>query len=310
MVLLLSTPCGNVSLTTPVIQQMSGTIGDILSKGRQQMTTRCRPIKGCVKIAMVLGALGMTLSGVAVAQTGNKSICKLPPSAYTILKNQRYALCAGASSFIFDKITYAKCTIQNGDSISKPFNYPFPSPNPPVGNITTVNQEGIANGSFYTSTYYPPADATTAGGDVAVYTCNTAGSNNQGSNNQNCDGDSCNKSGSYAQCDGGICFTSTENTSFPGLGAVGANEIVCSCPITTTNSDYQIFGPFGTQFFGPHHNCPTTASDYDAICGIGITANNNGHNLYIGSPTGVPVQLAECLTGQTPKFNTCTRPVK
>jgi hypothetical protein len=72
------------------------------------MNTRCRAIKGYVKIAMTLGALGMTLSGVAVAQTSRPSICK----AFTVLKNQQYALCAGASSFIFDKLAYAKCTIQ------------------------------------------------------------------------------------------------------------------------------------------------------------------------------------------------------
>jgi len=270
------------------------------------MNTRCRAIKGYVKIAMTLGALGMTLSGAAMAQTSSASICK----AFTILKNQQYALCAGASSFIFDKITYAKCTIQpSGNSISAPLNYDDGK------NIETVNQEGLNNGSFIASTYSPPIGATISsskGGDVALYTCNTAGSNAQGNSD-----DQGNRSGSYAQCDGGICFTSTTSTAtesktFPGLGDVGEGEIVCSCPITTTSDSYQVFGPFGPTFFGKNHNCPTTASDYDAICGVGITANDNGYTpLYIGASTGAPVLLAECLTpGPPPNFNTCTRPPK
>src|SRR5271169_5089207 len=259
------------------------------------MNTRCRTIKGYVKIAMALGALGMTLSGAAMAQTSSASICK----AFTILKNQQYALCAGASSFIFDKITYAKCTIQpSGNSISAPLNYDDGK------NIETVNQEGLNNGSFIASTYSPPIGATISsskGGDVALYTCNTAGSNAQGNSD-----DQGNRSGSYAQCDGGICFTSTtgtatESKTFPGLGDVGENEIVCSCPITTTSDSYQVFGP---------NPCPNTASDYDAICGVGITANDNGYTpLYIGAPTGIPAQLSVCLTGSNPLM-TCKRPVR
>jgi hypothetical protein len=262
------------------------------------MNTRWQTIKCYGQIAMTLGALSMTLSAVAVAQTSSASICK----AFTILKDQQYALCAGASSFIFDKVAYAKCTIQpKGNSISAPLKYPCSDPK--GCDIETVNQEGIANESFFASTYSPPIDATTKGGDVALYTCNKAGSNDRG--NFDDQGD---RSGSYAQCDGGICFTSTtgtatESKAFPGLGDVGEHEIVCSCPITTTRDSYQVFGP---------NPCPKTASDYDAICGVGITANDNGYTpLYIGAPTGVPVELAKCLTpDQTPTFNTCRRPVK
>jgi len=250
------------------------------------MNTRCRAIKGYVKIAMTLGALGMTLSGAAIARTSGASIC----SAFTVLKNQQYALCAGASSFIFDKVAYAKCTIQpKGNSISAPLKYPCSDPK--GCDINTVNQEGIANGSFFASTYSPPLLA-----NVALYNCNTARSNAQGNSD-----DQGNTSGSYAQCDGGICFTSTTSTAFPGLGDVGENEIVCSCPITTTSDSYQVFGP---------SSCPKTASDYDAICGAGITANDNGYTpLYIGAPTGIPAQLSVCLTGSNPLM-TCKRPVR
>jgi hypothetical protein len=246
------------------------------------MNTQWRAIKGYVKIAMTLGALGMTLSGAAVAQTSSASICK----AFTVLKHQQYALCAGASSFIFDKVAYAKCTIQpKGKSISAPLNYDDGK------NIETVNQEGIANGSFIASTYSPPPAA-----NVALYNCNASGSSAHG----NSDAQD-NTSGSYAQCDGGICFTSTTNTAFPGLGAVGEGEIVCSCPITTTSDSYQVFGP---------SSCPKKTSDYDAICGVGITENDNGYTpLYIGAPTGIPAQLSVCLTGSNP-LKTCKRPAR
>src|SRR5271170_8269815 len=102
------------------------------------MNTRCRAIKDYMKIAMTLGALGMTLSGVAVAQTSSASICK----AFTILKDQQYALCAGASSFIFDKVAYAKCIIQpNGNSISAPLKYPCSDP--PRGAISRLSTRRV-----------------------------------------------------------------------------------------------------------------------------------------------------------------------
>jgi hypothetical protein len=255
------------------------------------MNTRCRAIKGYVKIAMTLGPLGMTLSGVAVAQTTRPSIC----NAFTVLKNQQYALCAGASSFIFDKLAYAKCTIQpKGNSISETLKYPCSDPK--GCDIETVNQEGIANGSFFASTYSPPPAA-----NVALYNCNRSGSDAHGDSDAQD-----NTSGSYAQCDGGICFTSTTSTAaesktFPGLGDVGEGEIVCSCPITTTSDSYQVFGP---------SSCPKKASDYDAICGVGITANDNGYTpLYIGAPTGIPALLSVCLNVHN-QLTTCKRPAK
>jgi hypothetical protein len=248
------------------------------------MNTPCQAIKGYVKIAMTLGVLGMTLSSVAVAQkNSNENIC----SDFTILQSTppNYALCAGATSFIFDKVAYANCTIQSGKSISETLAYPCSDPN--GCNISTVNQEGLDIGTFIVSTYSPPGPA------VALYNCNASGSNAHG--NSDAQG---NTSGSYAQCDGGICFTNTTNTEFPGLGAVGVGEIVCSCPIATTSDSYQVFGP---------SDCPKKASDYDKICGTGITSDDNGHTLYIGAPTGIPAKLSKCLIGSNP-LTTCKRP--
>jgi hypothetical protein len=67
----------------------------------------------------------------------------------------------------------------------------------------------------------------------AVYTCPADGS------------------GAYAQCDGGVCFRSTEEKMFPGFDKpVPKGQIICSCPITQATSSganaqsYQILGPY------------------------------------------------------------------
>ena len=209
-------------------------------------------------------------------------------SNFVYLDNQDYALCAGAESWIFNGVTYAKCKKQNGTSGSLPINYLAPSPQStpptPPGNVESVNQAGIASNAYIVSTYTPPAQLTNPGGGLALYTCN--------------------RSGSYAQCDGGICFKGTAGTNFPGVGAIASDEILCSCPIQTTSKSYQVFGPSA---------CPTTKADYDAICGSGKEANKNGKILMIGSPTKDSKLLAQCLNlhnnvSTTVAFNTCNRP--
>ena len=129
----------------------------------------------------------------------------------TPLANQAYALCAGAVSFNFDGITYAKCRKKVGNSLGLTHAYPG-------GDVATVNATGINGaGPFMVSTYSPPDPER-----FALY--------------------SCNKPGAYAQCDGGICFTNTTGNPFPNLGVVGNGEIVCSCPISTA-SKYHVWGP-------------------------------------------------------------------
>lgn len=39
------------------------------------------------------------------------------------LSNQKYALCAGAVTFNFDGITYARCRLKDGDSLAEKHNY-------------------------------------------------------------------------------------------------------------------------------------------------------------------------------------------
>jgi hypothetical protein len=208
-----------------------------------------------------------------------------------ILQNQNYALCAGAVSFVFDNVAYAKCQIKNGNSISLTLSYPpvtFPG-QPSViidaaGNIQTVNAEGNKQGAFMASTYSPPIEATSPPpvGTEAIYTC-TAGS-----------------AGSYAQCDGGICFKNTAGKSFPGLGTVSSSEIVCSCPVETPGQSAMS----GYQVIGPYPCLPRT--NYNLLCNAPA---RNGSTLYIGAPIGVYKALALALNNSPANFNECHPPL-
>lgn len=161
------------------------------------------------------------------------------------LKNQKYALCAGAVTFNFDGITYARCVLKDGNSLA--LKHPYKG-----GNAETVNKIGNApgNGSFLVSTYSPPSPD-----ENALYSCTS--------------------SGAYAQCNGGICFTNTTGNEFPGLGRLASNEIICSCPITVAKG-YHVTGPA---------QCPTSRSAYDKICGKGSekAVTKDGASLYIGA---------------------------
>ncbi|MFM7085356.1 MAG: hypothetical protein ACKOW3_10215 [Hyphomicrobium sp.] len=204
--------------------------------------------------------------------------CSGLPGTYVKLPSQSYALCAGATSVNFDEITYAKCTRMYGTSISTAQTYPFPSTNSfteinSSGNIATVNQGAPGAGGYVVSTYSPPMSE-----NIALYTCNDGGS--------------------YAQCDGGLCFSSTTGKSSPLWGSVSSNQIICSCPITTSKNSFQVFGPA---------TCPTSKAEYDAICSVNASRINNGAVHYIGAPTGVPEGLAKCL-GASVTFKKCNRP--
>ena len=167
--------------------------------------------------------------GAAVAQ--EEVTCPGIPGKVVILKNQPYALCALATSFIYNEITYAKCDRLQGDSISLPQRFPFPPP-PGVtpGNISTMNKGQPKLGGYIVSTFSPPAGATSSNGNLAVYTC---------------------EGGSYSQCDGGLCFTSTSSNgqgggqikSSPLWGNVSDSQIICSCPVWTTSIPFEVMGP-------------------------------------------------------------------
>lgn len=235
------------------------------------------------RILSALGVAALLALGGTAAIAQEQVSCPPLPGTYIELVNQRYALCAGAETVNFDEVTYAKCKLMRGNSLSAGLQYPEPA-NPTFnavprsGNIATVNQGPPARKGYVVSTYSPPAGAIAPRKELALYTCDSGGS--------------------YAQCDGGLCFTSTRGKTSPLWGKVGPQEVICSCPVVTTDTSFQVFGP---------GQCPTTQAAYDAVCAKNATAKNNGAILYIGSPTGGPEAFAACLS-QPVKFNTCTRP--
>ena len=223
------------------------------------------------------------LPGAAVSQ--QVVTCPGLPGHFVILRNQPYALCAGAQAVNFNEITYANCARLRGNSISLQQNFPSaPGNDDNPGNIATVNEGAPNRGGYIVSTYSPPAGAVNPNGDLASYQCE--------------------RGGSYAQCDGGLCFTSTTGRNPPLWGPVSNSQIVCSCPIQTSAIPFTVMGP---------KPCPTTAAAFDAVCGANVSKANNGATIFIGDPVpGGWGILGACLLGQTQPLpiNTCTRPAE
>ncbi len=113
------------------------------------------------------------------------------------------------AAMCIDGVAYCQCEEKHGDSISLPF---------PMGkdvDVCSVNAAGADN-KYMVSTYSLPEQIASPQGGGGVYTC-------EGGNSD----------GAYAQCDGGLCFRSTEETTFPGFDKpVPKGQIICSCPIT------------------------------------------------------------------------------
>src|SRR5215469_10433030 len=212
--------------------------------------------------------------------------CPGLPGHFVILRNQPYALCAGAQAVNFNEITYANCARLRGNSISLQQNFPSaPGNDDNPGNIATVNEGAPNRGGYIVSTYSAPAGAVNPNGDLAVYSCESGGS--------------------YGQCDGGLCFTSTIGRNPPLWGPVSDSQVVCSCPIHTTALPFSVMGP---------KPCPTTAAAYDAVCGSNGSQDHNGATLFIGDPLGANPDswklLAACLGQTVQQINTCTRPAE
>jgi hypothetical protein len=125
-------------------------------------------------------------------------------SSFKVCKDQTYALCAAARCNVFDGVAYCQCDVKHGDSISLPF---------PMGkdeDVCSINAAGAAN-KYMVSTYSLPESIASPQGGGAAYTC-------QGE-----------EGGAYAQCDGGLCFRSTEKTTFPfpyARGPAGSTSTV------------------------------------------------------------------------------------
>jgi hypothetical protein len=195
-------------------------------------------------------------------------------TVFEILHNQTYALCAVSSCFVFNEVAYCKCDVKFGESISLSLQYDQNK------NVCTVNEEGVKNGYMVSTFSVPPSNP-----NEAIYIC-PGGSN-----------------GSYAQCDGGICFKSTQGQRFPGfVEPLAKDEIICSCPITKQNPS----DPVGYQIVGPY---PCQKSFFDN-CKSKTANSKTGSTLYVGAPTGTANLLTLLLTGNVPKENKCSLPPK
>jgi len=220
-------------------------------------------VKSCVQNKMgelSKGCLDKLLDAMASAQ-------------FKICKDQTYALCAAARCNVYDGVAYCQCDVKHGDSISLPF---------PMGDkdVCSVNAAGADN-KYMVSTYSLPESIASPQGGGAVYTC-------QGED----------ASGAYAQCDGGLCFRSTEETTFPGFDKpVPKGQIICSCPITQASSgkaqSYQILGPYP---------CDKSFFKY---CKATTANSKTGSTIYVGAPAGTAAALAVQLNGKVPPLNDC-----
>lgn len=206
----------------------------------------------------------------------DKLLDAMAGASFKICKDQTYALCAAARCNVFDGVAYCQCDVKHGNSISLPF---------PMGegqDVCSINAGGSAN-KYMVSTYSLPEAIASPQGGGAVYTC-------QGE-----------EGGAYAQCDGGLCFRSTEETTFPGFDQpVPKGQIICSCPITKSTAanaqSYQILGPYP---------CDNSFFKY---CKGATASGKTGSTIYVGAPAGTAAALAVQLNGKVPPLNQCSPP--
>jgi hypothetical protein len=245
-----------------------------------------------LRIVRTLAALQIFTAMSAFAFQLDPSIDPEPP--FVICQNQQYALCAAASCFVYDGVAYCQCNSLKGASISLQLSY-----SSPVGeqNVCNVNRLGRFNG-YMLSTFSLPDDVK-KGGPAAVYTCPGAADAGSGVA----------APVAFGQCDGGICFKSTAHQRFPGFpGRLRRNEIICSCPISTSatpgSSD-----SFGYQVFGRYHPAAPLGSRCDANACAACSVPNptaNGATLPVGAATGTAKFLALRLDGPPlPDINEC-----
>jgi hypothetical protein len=261
-----------------------------LGRPRQSFAWSARSLMSgpALGIGLALIAAG-PVCAAAGGETSTEAETRLPPDAvpeltagaprvFKICHDQTYALCAVASCYVFNLVAYCKCDIKHGDSISLPLEANGQD-------VCGVNAAGPANG--YMVSTFSVADSVLKGGNKALYTCPASKSD-----------------GAYAQCDGGLCFTSTKGApAFPGFDApLAPGQIMCSCPITvaipgSAGFGYQIAGPYPCQ------------ADYFRNCQSAVTSPRTGSTIPVGAPTGVALTLALLLNGPpVPQLNRCPSP--
>ena len=195
--------------------------------------------------------------------------------SFTICKNQPYALCAAARCNVYDGVAYCQCEKKSGDSISLTFKMA-------EGEDVCSAMTAGAQNQYLVSTYSLPDSIVAQHGDRAIYSCPGGEA-----------------AGAYAQCDGGLCFTSTEGTTFLGFDKpVPKGQIICSCPITNAKPNsaaqsYQILGPYP---------CDKSFFQY---CKVAVANGKTGSTIFVGAPTGTAQGLAVKLNGSVPPLNEC-----
>ena len=196
-------------------------------------------------------------------------------SSFKVCQNQTYALCASARCNVYDGVAYCQCEVKKGNSISLPF--PMHK-----GDVCEVNAKGPIN-RYMVSTYSLPEELIAPNGKRAIYHCGGGPSE-----------------GAYAQCDGGMCFASTEGKSFPGFDKpIPKGQIICACPITTASGAAVVVGH---EIMGPY---PCDKS-YFKYCVSDVANTKTGSTIYVGAPIGTAAALTALLTGKpTPPLNEC-----
>jgi hypothetical protein len=227
--------------------------------------------------ARLIGAgfvLMLVVGGQAHSNTATTELTTPSPGPFKICKNQTYALCAVAECFVFNALAYCKCDVKSGDSISLPFNYNNNK------DVCSVNAMGAENG-YMVSTFSLARSVIPPKGNQAVYDCPGRTSN-----------------GAYAQCNGGVCFKSSEGQSFPGFKEpLKKDQIICSCPITVATPPARV----GFQIAGPY---PCQKSFF-RFCNKATANRETGSTIYVGAPTGTARLLTQLLHGHVPPFNHC-----
>jgi hypothetical protein len=231
------------------------------------------PARKTAWLALVVLALALVAGGPAFgADNGADSVPSFSlPQKPAVCQDQTYALCAGARCLVFNDVAYCSCAVKKGNSVSAPFNYDNT-------NVCRVNADGVNNG-YMVSTFSLPDSLRAPYGRQALYVCPRT------------------STASYAKCDGGICFTSTQGMSFPGLGTQASNEIVCACPIETANAVQ------GLEIIGPY---PCDQSFF-RNCESAVANNKTGTTLYDGTSIGSTVIGTYVLNKSVPPLNTCRK---
>ena len=235
---------------------------------------RRRSVTGKAWLAPAVFAAALALTAAGPARAANDGVDPLvgllARDTPVICPDQTYALCAGASCFVFNDVAYCTCDVKTGNSISAPFKYDS-------SNVCSVNAEGANNG-YMVSTFSLPESIVAPSGNQALYICPRT------------------SRAAYAKCDGGICFTSTSGASFPGSNTpLGNNQIVCSCPVERANplQGLEIIGPYPCQ------------ESFFRYCNPTVANGDNGSTLYDGTSIGSTATGIRLLYGGVPPLNTC-----